>query len=145
MILRLENCFHSNGLLFIAAVCYSEITDHRMRSLTTNQNRGIQESRVVKSFTGSSFRCKHCVECVPGVGPVMGRKLSGMGVKTCGDLQHASQSQLEKAFGPRTGQTLFRFCRGLDDRPVRYEKERKSVSAENELQHPLHRGSSCLF
>ena len=60
----------------------------------------------------------------------MGRKLSGMGVKTCGDLQHVAQSQLQKAFGPRTGQTLFRFCRGLDERLVRYEKERKSVSAE---------------
>ncbi|KAM4608878.1 DNA repair protein REV1 isoform 2-T2 [Polymixia lowei] len=70
------------------------------------------------------------VTSLPGVGPVMGRKLAGMGVRTCGDLQQVSLSQLQKAFGPRTGQTLFRFCRGLDDRPVRYEKERKSVSAE---------------
>lgn len=60
----------------------------------------------------------------------MGRKLASMGVKSCGDLQQVSLSQLQKKFGPRTGQTLFRFCRGLDDRPVRYEKERKSVSAE---------------
>lgn len=60
----------------------------------------------------------------------MGRKLAGMGVRSCGDLQQVSLSQLQKKFGPRTGQTLFRFCRGLDERPVRYEKERKSVSAE---------------
>lgn len=53
-----------------------------------------------------------------------------MGVRSCGDLQQVSLFQLQKKFGPRTGQTLFRFCRGLDDRPVRYEKERKSVSAE---------------
>lgn len=66
----------------------------------------------------------------PGVGPVMGRKLAAMGVRSCGDLLQVSLSQLQKKFGPRTGQTLFRFCRGLDDRPVRYEKERKSVSAE---------------
>ncbi|XP_056145100.1 DNA repair protein REV1 isoform X2 [Lampris incognitus] len=70
------------------------------------------------------------VTSLPGVGPVMGRKLAAMGVRTCGDLQQLSLSQLQKGFGPRTGQTLFRFCRGLDDRPVRYEKERKSVSAE---------------
>ncbi|XP_074551111.1 DNA repair protein REV1 [Halichoeres trimaculatus] len=70
------------------------------------------------------------VTSLPGVGPVMGRKLAAMGVRTCGDLQQVSLSQLQKKFGPRTGQTLFRFCRGLDDRPVRYEKERKSVSAE---------------
>lgn len=65
-----------------------------------------------------------------GVGPVMSRKLADMGVRSCGDLQQVSMSRLQKKFGPRTGQTLFRFCRGLDDRPVRYEKERKSVSAE---------------
>ncbi|XP_056245777.1 DNA repair protein REV1 isoform X1 [Seriola aureovittata] len=70
------------------------------------------------------------VTSLPGVGPVMGRKLAAMGVRSCGDLQQVSLSQLQKKFGPRTGQTLFRFCRGLDDRPVRYEKERKSVSAD---------------
>ncbi|KAM6934021.1 DNA repair protein REV1 [Xenentodon cancila] len=67
---------------------------------------------------------------LPGVGHVMSKKLADMGVKSCGDLQQVSLSQLQKKFGSRTGQTLFRFCRGLDDRPVRYEKERKSVSAE---------------
>ncbi|XP_077436895.1 DNA repair protein REV1 isoform X2 [Vanacampus margaritifer] len=70
------------------------------------------------------------VTSLPGVGPVMGRKLTAIGVKSCGDLRHVSLTQLQKKFGPRSGQTLFRFCRGLDDRPVRYEKERKSVSAE---------------
>ncbi|XP_053295980.1 DNA repair protein REV1 isoform X1 [Pleuronectes platessa] len=70
------------------------------------------------------------VTSLPGVGPVMGRKLAAMSVRSCGDLQQLSLSQLQKKFGPRTGQTLFRFSRGLDDRPVRYEKERKSVSAE---------------
>ncbi|KAG7220961.1 hypothetical protein INR49_010210 [Caranx melampygus] len=70
------------------------------------------------------------VTSLPGVGPVMGRKLAAIGVRSCGDLQQVPLSQLQKKFGPRTGQTLFRFCRGLDDRPVRYEKERKTVSAE---------------
>lgn len=60
----------------------------------------------------------------------MSSKLASLGVTTCGDLQQLSIVRLQKEFGPRTGQTLFRFCRGLDDRPVRSEKERKSVSAE---------------
>uniref|UniRef100_A0A8C8D9V8 DNA repair protein REV1 n=1 Tax=Oncorhynchus tshawytscha TaxID=74940 RepID=A0A8C8D9V8_ONCTS len=64
------------------------------------------------------------------VGRSMGGKLASLGVRSCGDLQQVSLQQLQKEFGPRTGQTLFRFCRGLDDRPVRSEKERKSVSAE---------------
>ncbi|XP_067299768.1 DNA repair protein REV1 [Pseudorasbora parva] len=70
------------------------------------------------------------VSSLPGVGRSMNSKLTSLGVSTCSELQQLSMSRLQKEFGPRTGQTLFRFCRGLDDRPVRSEKERKSVSAE---------------
>ncbi|XP_075708747.1 DNA repair protein REV1 [Rhinoderma darwinii] len=70
------------------------------------------------------------VSTLPGVGRSMEYKLSSLNVKTCGDLQNLSMSKLQKEFGPKTGQMLYRFCRGLDDRPIRKEKERKSVSAE---------------
>ena len=53
-----------------------------------------------------------------------------MAVETCGDLQKMQLSALQKEFGPKTGQALHHFCRGEDDRPIRTEKERKSVSAE---------------
>lgn len=65
-----------------------------------------------------------------GVGRTMESKLLALGIKTCGDLQCLTMSKLQQEFGPKTGQMLFRFCRGLDDRPVQREKERKSVSAE---------------
>ncbi|XP_063085925.1 DNA repair protein REV1 isoform X3 [Cavia porcellus] len=67
---------------------------------------------------------------LPGVGRSMEYKLTSLGIKTCGDLQHMTMAKLQKEFGPKIGQTLYRFCRGLDDRPVRTEKERKSISAE---------------
>ncbi|KAM5182008.1 DNA repair protein REV1 [Mantella aurantiaca] len=70
------------------------------------------------------------VTTLPGVGRSMDYKLSSLSVKTCGDLQNLAMSKLQKEFGPKTGQMLYRFCRGLDDRPIRKEKERKSVSAE---------------
>uniref|UniRef100_A0A8C3H972 DNA repair protein REV1 n=1 Tax=Chrysemys picta bellii TaxID=8478 RepID=A0A8C3H972_CHRPI len=70
------------------------------------------------------------VSNLPGVGRSMESKLASFGIKTCGDLQYLTMSKLQKEFGPKTGQMLYRFCRGLDDRPVRSEKERKSVSAE---------------
>ncbi|XP_043459099.1 DNA repair protein REV1 isoform X2 [Prionailurus bengalensis] len=65
-----------------------------------------------------------------GVGRSMESKLTSLGIKTCGDLQYMTMAKLQKEFGPKTGQMLYRFCRGLDDRPVRTEKERKSISAE---------------
>eukprot|EP00070_Physeter_catodon_P046017 XP_028352911.1 DNA repair protein REV1 isoform X2 [Physeter catodon] len=67
---------------------------------------------------------------LPGVGRSMESKLTSLGIRTCGDLQYMTMARLQKEFGPKTGQMLYRFCRGLDDRPVRTEKERKSVSAE---------------
>ncbi|NXL87326.1 REV1 protein, partial [Alectura lathami] len=70
------------------------------------------------------------VTSLPGVGRSMESKLASLGIRTCGDLQCASMSKLQKEFGPKMGQMLYRFCRGLDDRPVRTERERKSVSAE---------------
>ncbi|KAJ7319699.1 hypothetical protein JRQ81_019210 [Phrynocephalus forsythii] len=67
---------------------------------------------------------------LPGVGRTMESKLLSLGVRTCGDLQCVTMSKLQKEFGPKTGQMLYRFCRGLDDRPIQREKKRKSISAE---------------
>ncbi|GCC26915.1 DNA repair protein REV1 isoform X2 [Chiloscyllium punctatum] len=70
------------------------------------------------------------VSNLPGVGRTLENRMASIGVKTCGELQQILMPTLQKEFGPKTGQMLYRFCRGLDDRPVRTERERKSVSAE---------------
>ncbi|XP_041940094.1 DNA repair protein REV1 [Alosa sapidissima] len=85
---------------------------------------------LLRSEDVDDFISDQAVTSLPGVGRSMGSKLASLGVTSCGDLQQVSMARLQREFGPRTGQTLFRFCRGLDDRPVRSEKERKSVSAE---------------
>uniref|UniRef100_A0A4W5QGW9 DNA repair protein REV1 n=1 Tax=Hucho hucho TaxID=62062 RepID=A0A4W5QGW9_9TELE len=85
---------------------------------------------LLRSEEVDDFIRDQTVTSLPGVGRSMGGKLASLGVRSCGDLQQVSLQRLQKEFGPRTGQTLFRFCRGLDDRPVRSEKERMSVSAE---------------
>ena len=57
-------------------------------------------------------------------------KLQNMNVDTCKDLQRVPLPSLQKEFGPKTGLSLYRACRGEDDRAIKIEKERKSVSAE---------------
>ena len=37
---------------------------------------------------------------------------------------------MKQEFGPKLGQSLFNYCRGLDDRSIHFVQERKSVSAE---------------
>nr|XP_060625754.1 DNA repair protein REV1 [Anolis sagrei ordinatus]XP_060625755.1 DNA repair protein REV1 [Anolis sagrei ordinatus]XP_060625757.1 DNA repair protein REV1 [Anolis sagrei ordinatus]XP_060625758.1 DNA repair protein REV1 [Anolis sagrei ordinatus] len=84
----------------------------------------------LKSEDVDDFIRNQLIIHLPGVGRTMESKLSSLGIKTCGDLQCVTMSKLQKEFGPKTGQMLYRFCRGLDDRPVQREKKRKTVSAE---------------
>ena len=71
----------------------------------------------------------HCL-CTAGVGWALRKQLSSLGVETCGDLLKLTLSNLQREFGPKTGQTLWNHCRGIDDRPLRVVRERKSISAE---------------
>lgn len=74
----------------------------------------------------------HCFLLIsfPGVGYSMGSKLAKLGVNTCADLQSIPVGQLRAEFGPKTGESLHRFSMGHDDREVKADKQRKSVSAE---------------
>ena len=67
---------------------------------------------------------------LPGVGWSLGHKLDSLGIASCGDLQKMSLQMLQKEFGPKTGLSLYKFCRGQDDREIRMEHQRKSVSTE---------------
>ena len=70
------------------------------------------------------------VKDLPGVGWSMEHKLQTLGVETCSELQKFSSQALQREFGPKTGLVLYQNCRGIDDRALRTERERKSVSAE---------------
>lgn len=70
------------------------------------------------------------VSDLPGVGRSLHSKLKEMGVETCSQLRCISLPKLQENFGPKTGTSLHKHCRGLDDRAVKNEHERQSVSAE---------------
>jgi DNA polymerase-4 len=73
---------------------------------------------------------------LPGVGPVTEKKLAGHGFETIADVRRESQARLEQLFGSY-GAALYRYSRGLDERPVRVERERKSLSSENTFARDL--------
>ncbi|MBL4622384.1 MAG: DNA polymerase IV [Immundisolibacteraceae bacterium] len=64
-----------------------------------------------------------------GVGKVTAQKLHNQQVKSCGDLQGWSEQQLQGQFGS-FGARLYQLCRGLDDRPLQTQRQRKSLSVE---------------
>ncbi|MBO0737227.1 MAG: DNA polymerase IV [Alphaproteobacteria bacterium] len=65
-----------------------------------------------------------------GVGPATARKMSGLGIETGLDLKGQNLEFLQHHFG-KAGSYYYWAARGIDERPVRPDRIRKSVGAEN--------------
>jgi len=65
-----------------------------------------------------------------GVGPATARKMARLGIATGLDLRAQSQAFLQQHFG-KAGSYYYWAARGVDERPVRADRIRKSVGAEN--------------
>ncbi|XP_059476188.1 DNA repair protein REV1 [Neocloeon triangulifer] len=70
------------------------------------------------------------VSDLPGVGRNLAYRMDTLNLRTCADLQKYSLSKMQETFGNKLGASLFRHCRGDDDRALELEHVRKSVSAE---------------
>ena len=70
------------------------------------------------------------VSRLPGVGQVMGAKLSALAVHTVSDLRAIPTPLLVNRFG-RMGLRLAELARGIDDEPVRSSRHRQSISSED--------------
>jgi DNA polymerase-4 len=71
-----------------------------------------------------------------GVGRKMEEKLTALEVRTCGDLQRLSKMELAERFG-KWGVELYDLSRGIDERVVRPNRIRKSVSSETTLRENI--------
>ena len=67
------------------------------------------------------------IQKIHGVGDVTARKMQLMGINTCADLQTLPLQELIERFGS-FGERLYALSRGQDDRPVRTDQARKSIS-----------------
>ena len=76
------------------------------------------------------------VEKIWGVGQKTAEKMHRMGIFTGLDLRNMSLSRLTQEFG-KMGQVFYDFSRGIDNRPVNSEWERKSVSCEQTFESDI--------
>ena len=79
---------------------------------------------------------------IVGVGEKTEKKLHRIDVKTCGDLQNVSLTNLETNFG-KFGSTLFYLCRGIDTRNVESDRDSKSLSVEDTYSVDLKSSQEC--
>lgn len=76
------------------------------------------------------------VEKIWGVGRATAVRLHEAGIPTCGVMRERSEMELVQRFG-KFGSSLYRLCRGIDDRPVNPNRERKSLSNERTFRENL--------
>ena len=82
------------------------------------------------------------VKKIFGVGKVTAARLNRLGVHSCGDLRAWSVTDLAREFGS-FGASLYRLCRGIDERPVQPDRVRKSLSVETTYTPDLRGREAC--
>ncbi len=91
---------------------------------------------VVKPKQVRAFLDPLPVRRLHGVGPATEKALAKLGVQTVADLREVELEVLSRRFG-RHGRGLYRYARGLDERPVRTHRERKSLGHERTYSRDL--------
>lgn len=71
-----------------------------------------------------------------GIGKVTAEKFIEMGIISGRDLKELSLEFLTTQFG-KSGAYFYNVCRGIDNRPVEVDRERKSVAYETTFEHDI--------
>ena len=112
------------GLTASAGVSYNKF----LAKLASDQNKP-DGLCVIRPGEGASFVAGLPVRRFHGVGPKGAERLERLGIATGAQLAAQSLSFLQQHFGS-FGEYLYRAARGVDLRPVRPDRERKSIGGE---------------
>ncbi|MGH8774218.1 MAG: DNA polymerase IV [Jiangellaceae bacterium] len=77
------------------------------------------------------------VRALWGVGPATAERLTRLGVRTVGDLDRITETELVDLLGEAHGRALHRLAGAEDDRAVSSERESKSVSVEDTFDRDI--------
>lgn len=84
---------------------------------------------VIRPEQGEAFIATLPIGSFYGVGPATEIKMNKLGIKTGRDLRSKSSVELTKHFG-KSAEYFFQIARGIDHRPVRSTRIRKSLGKE---------------
>jgi DNA polymerase-4 len=91
---------------------------------------------VLGRSEAAAFLAPKPVSLIFGVGKIAQARFAHDGLRLIGDLQRAGEAELMRRYGTE-GARLYRLAHGIDDRPVRAEREAKSISAETTFEEDI--------
>jgi DNA polymerase-4 len=112
------------GLTASAGVSYNKF----LAKVASDQNKP-DGLCVITPEQGPEFVAALPVRRFYGVGPKTAERMAQLGVHSGADLRERELSFLAEHFG-KLAPYLYRACRGIDHRPVKPDRQRKSVGAE---------------
>lgn len=93
---------------------------------------------VILPGDAESYLEKMPIHQFHGIGKATAEKMKHAGIFTGKDLKKKSFDDLVLRYG-KSGAYYYNMCRGIDDRPVVPDRERKSISAERTFDHNIMR------
>ena len=84
---------------------------------------------VIRPQQGATFIAQCDISKINGIGPRTAERMHQLGIYTGADLAQHSLDELQRYFGKSAGY-FYNAARGVDNRPVRVNRVRKSVGAE---------------
>ena len=92
---------------------------------------------------GEAFVASLDVGRFHGVGKVTEARMHDLGIRTGADLRQWSEAELAREFGKSSGY-YYRVARGIDHRPVRISRTRKSMGSERTFGDNVHERAEML-
>jgi len=154
--LDVTECLHCNGSATLIA---EEIRAKIYQNLNLTASAGIAPNKflakvasdwnkpngqkVITPSEVSDFVKNLPVTAISGVGKVTAKKMASLNLISCGDLQQLDRKTLVMHFG-RFGESLYQYSRGIDHRPVKNFRIRKSLSVEDTFAQDLPNLEACL-
>lgn len=126
-----ERIVKETGLTASAGISYNKF----LAKLASDQNKPNGQF-VVPPGRGEAFAEVLPVTRFYGVGPVTAGRMHALGIRTGADLRACSLGFLQQHFGSSAG-WYHAISRGVDERPVRPDRERKSSGSETTFPDDL--------
>lgn len=98
---------------------------------------------VIRPQDIDAFVAQLPIEKLFGVGPRTAEKMHRLKLFTCADVRTRDLPFLRAQFG-KLGTALYQSARGIDQREVKNNRLRKSISVETTFAHDLHGFADCV-